>query len=53
MLYFVRQVMRKWLQITRHIKCFGDIAAAGTIAAWNISNFVMDICKLPHAGANR
>ena len=30
----------------------GDIAAAGSTAAWNIANFVMDGCGLNHAGAN-
>ena len=31
---------------------FGDIAAAGATAAWNIANYVMDGCRLTHAGAN-
>ena len=31
---------------------FGDIAAAGVVAAWNIANYVMDGCWLTHAGAN-
>ena len=33
-------------------KVFGDIAAAGATAAWNIANYVMDGCRLTHAGAN-
>ena len=31
---------------------FGDIAAASATAAWNIANYVVDGCKLTHAGAN-
>ena len=31
---------------------FGDIAAAGATAAKNIANYVMDGCRLTHAGAN-
>ena len=31
---------------------FGDIAAAGATAAWNIANYVMDGCRLTHAGEN-
>ena len=31
---------------------FGEIAAAGATAAWNIANYVMDKCWLTHAGAN-
>ena len=31
---------------------FGDIAAAGVTAAWNIDNYVMDGCRITHAGAN-
>ena len=31
---------------------FGDIAATGATAAWNIANYVMDGCRLTHAGAN-
>ena len=30
----------------------GDIAAAGATAAWNIANFVLDGCRLSHAGAD-
>ena len=30
----------------------GDIAAASATAAWNIANYVMDGCRLTHAGAN-
>ena len=31
---------------------FGDIAKAGATAGWNIANYVMDGCRLTHAGAN-
>ena len=31
---------------------FGDIAAAGATAAWIIANYVMDGCRLTHAGEN-
>ena len=31
---------------------FDDIAAAGATAAWKIANYVMDGCRLTHAGAN-
>ena len=31
---------------------FGNIAAAGATAAWNIANYVMDGCRLTHAGVN-
>ena len=31
---------------------FGDIAAAGATAAWNIANVVLDGCRLTHAGAD-
>ena len=31
---------------------FGDIAAAGGTAAWNIANYVIDGCLLTHAEAN-
>ena len=31
---------------------FGDIAATGATAAWNIANYVMDGRRLTHAGAN-
>ena len=30
----------------------GDIAAPGATAAWNIANFVLDRCRLSHAGAD-
>ena len=31
---------------------FGDIASAVATAAWNIANYVLDGCRLTHAGAN-
>ena len=30
----------------------GDIAGVGATAAWNIANFVLDGCRLSHAGAD-
>ena len=31
---------------------FGDIAGDGATEAWNIANYVMDGCRLSHAGAD-
>ena len=33
-------------------KVLGESAVAGTIAAWNIANFVIDGCRLTYAKAN-
>ena len=33
-------------------RVFGDIAAAGATAAWNIAKYVMDECRPTHAEAN-
>ena len=51
MLYIFTQVSRKKLQKTAN-RVLGDIAAAGASEVWNITNFVLDKCKLIYAGAN-
>ena len=51
MLYISAQVSRVTAKDSAD-GVLGDIAAAGATAAWNIANFVLDKCRLSHAGAD-